>query len=41
MIAILQQTTELTNLVKEQQKQIQEQQEQHNKQIQDLISQLQ
>ena len=41
MIAILRQTTELTNLVKEQQKQIQEQQEQHNKQIQDLISQLQ
>ena len=41
MIAILQQTTELTNLVKEQQKQIQEQQEQHHKQIQELIPQLQ
>ena len=41
MIAILHQTTELTNLVKEQQKQIQEQQEQHNKQIQELIPQLQ
>ena len=33
MRAILQQTSELTNLVKEQQKQMIEQQEQHNKQI--------
>ena len=47
MIAILQQTTELTNIVKEQQKQIKEQQEQmkdqqeqHHKQIQELIPQL-
>ena len=41
MRAILQQTSELTNLVKEQQKQMIEQQEQHNKQIQELIPQLQ
>ena len=41
MRAILQQTSELTNLVKEQQKQMLEQQEQHNKQIKELIPQLQ
>ena len=41
MRAILQETSELRNLVKEQQKQMIEQQEQHNKQIQELIPQLQ
>ena len=41
MMAILHETTELRNLVKEQQEQLKQQQEEHNKQIQELIPQLQ
>jgi len=41
MMAILHETTELRNLVKEQQEQLKQQQEEHNKQIKELIPQLQ